>query len=163
MRCMSDLMGVDHLIVLFSTLKPTHCVCMQFYMSEQLFIARFWISTEVVYLHHWRGWCHMKLRPSWRVLCTPYNHAQCHFMQSHKHKVHAWLAVTCHLHFWQSDRDLLWVGRDARWKDGTGSDPVCVCFFEYSATAARPTQLRGTVKDLPQGSRRVVYLLLLIC
>ena len=47
------------------------------------FIARFWISTEVVYLQRWHGWCHMKLLPSRRVLCTPYNHAPCHFMQSH--------------------------------------------------------------------------------
>ena len=42
-----------------------------------------------------------------QVLCTPYNHAPCHFMQSHIRKVYACLAVTCHLHFWQSDRDLL--------------------------------------------------------
>ena len=49
----------------------------------------------------------MKLLPSRRVLCTPYNHAPCHFMQSHIRKVHAYLAVTCHLHFWQNDRGLL--------------------------------------------------------
>ena len=36
-----------------------------------------------------------------------YNHAPCHFMQSHIRKVYACLAVTCHLHFWQNDRDLL--------------------------------------------------------
>ena len=42
-----------------------------------------------------------------QVLCTPYNHAPCHFMQSHMRKVYACLAVTCHLHFWQNDRDLL--------------------------------------------------------
>ena len=42
-----------------------------------------------------------------RVLCTPYNHAPCHFMQSHIRKVYACLAVTCHLHFWQNDRGLL--------------------------------------------------------
>ena len=42
-----------------------------------------------------------------QVLCTPYNHAPCHFMQSHVHKVYACLAVTCHLRFWQNDRDLL--------------------------------------------------------
>ena len=41
-----------------------------------------------------------------QVLCTPYNHAPCHFMQSHIHKVYACSAVTCHLHFWQNDRDL---------------------------------------------------------
>ena len=40
-------------------------------------------------------------------LCTPYNYAPCHFMQSHIRKVYACLAVTCHLHFWQNDRDLL--------------------------------------------------------
>ena len=34
-----------------------------------------------------------------QVLCTPYNHAPCHFMQSHVCKVHAYLAVTCHSHF----------------------------------------------------------------
>ena len=42
-----------------------------------------------------------------RVLCTPYNHAPCHFMQSHIRKVYACLAVTCHLRFWQNDRGLL--------------------------------------------------------
>ena len=42
-----------------------------------------------------------------QVLCTPYNHAPCHFMQSHIRKVYACLAVTCHLHFWQNDRDRL--------------------------------------------------------
>ena len=28
-------------------------------------------------------------------------------MQSHIRKVYACLAVTCHVHFWQNDRDLL--------------------------------------------------------
>ena len=42
-----------------------------------------------------------------QVLCTPYNRAPCHFMQSHMHKVYVCLAVTCHLHFWQNDWDLL--------------------------------------------------------
>ena len=42
-----------------------------------------------------------------RILCTPYNHAPCHFMQSHIRKVYACLAVSCHLHFWQNDRGLL--------------------------------------------------------
>ena len=42
-----------------------------------------------------------------QVLCTPYNHAPCHFMQSHIRKVYACLDVTCHLHFCQNDRDLL--------------------------------------------------------
>ena len=38
------------------------------------FIARFlfvcWISTEVVYLQRWHGWCHMKLLPSRRKSCV---------------------------------------------------------------------------------------------
>ena len=42
-----------------------------------------------------------------QVLCTPYNHAPCHFMQSHIRKVYACAAVTCHLHFWQNDQDIL--------------------------------------------------------
>ena len=59
-----------------------------------------------MYLERRHGWCHMKLLPSQHVLCTPYNHAPCHFMQSHIRKVYARLAVTCHLHFWQNDRGL---------------------------------------------------------
>ena len=85
---------------------PTHYARMWFHMSDQLFMVHFWISTAVVYLQHWHGWCHMKLLPSWCVLCTPYNHAPRFFMQSDIHKVHACLAITCHLHFWQDDRDL---------------------------------------------------------
>ena len=68
------------------------------------------VSTEVVYLQRWHGWCHKNLlseSQSRRVLCTPYNHAPCHFMQSHIRKVYACLAVTCHPHVWQNDRDLL--------------------------------------------------------
>ena len=42
-----------------------------------------------------------------QVLRTPYNHAARHFMQSHIRTVYVCLAVTCHLHFWQNDRDLL--------------------------------------------------------
>ena len=71
------------------------------------FIVHFLISIEVVYLQHWHGWCHMNLLPSRHILCPPYNHAPCHFMQSHICKVYACLAVTCHQHFWQDDRDLL--------------------------------------------------------
>ena len=61
----------------------------------------------MVYLQRWHGWCHMKMLPSRRVLCRSYNHAPYHFMQSHIRKVHACLAVTCHLHCRQNDRGLL--------------------------------------------------------
>ena len=60
-----------------------------------------------MYLQCWHSWCHVKLLLSGRVLCTPCNHAPCHFMQSHIHQVLVCLAVTCQLHFWQSDWDLL--------------------------------------------------------
>ena len=32
---------------------------------------------------------------------------QCHLIQSHIGGMYVCLAVTCHLHFWQTDRDLL--------------------------------------------------------
>ena len=78
-----------------------------FFIFIYFFICLYIISTEVMYLWRWHGWCHMKLLSSRRVLCTPYNHAPCHFMQSHIHKMHPCLAGTCLLHFWQNDRDLL--------------------------------------------------------
>ena len=65
------------------------------------------------------SWRHVQLLPSRLVLCTPYNHAACHVTScklSHIHRVprHASLAVTCHLRFWQNDRDLLCAGRVLR-------------------------------------------------
>ena len=50
---------------------------------------------------------HKTAAVSAEVLCTLYNHAPCHFTQSHIRKVYASLAVTCHLHFWQNNQDLL--------------------------------------------------------
>ena len=32
---------------------------------------------------------------------------RCHFIWSHRYRMHLCLAVTCHLHFWQNDWDLL--------------------------------------------------------
>ena len=49
---------------------------------------------------------HVKLLPSRRKFCV--HHTTMHqFTVSRHAKVHACLAVTCHLHFWQNDRDLL--------------------------------------------------------
>ena len=72
----------------------------------------------MVYLQCWHDWCHMKLPPSWRVLCTPYNHAPCHFMQSYVRTMYACLAVTCHLHFWQNDWDPLRATAVTRGRNG---------------------------------------------
>ena len=55
-----------------------------------------------------KPWGKQKLLPSRRVLCTPYNHAPYHFMQSHIRKVYTCLAVTSHLRCCRSnDRGLL--------------------------------------------------------
>ena len=90
------------------SLEQTHCARMLFYMSDWLSIARFLnihrsgVLTALAWLVP-----HETAAVSAQVLCTPYNHVPCHFMQSHVRKVYACLAVTCHLHFWQNDRDLL--------------------------------------------------------
>ena len=95
-------------IVLFSTLlsRLTALACGSTWVTS--FIARFLnihrsgVLTALAWLVP-----HEIAAVSAQVLCTPYNHAPCHFMQSHIHKVYACLAVTCHLHFWQNDQDLL--------------------------------------------------------
>ena len=90
------------------SLEQTHCARMWFYMSDLLFIARFLnihrsgVLTALAWLVP-----HETAAVSVQVLCTPYSHAPCHFMQSHMWEVYACLAVTCHLHFWQNDWDLL--------------------------------------------------------
>ena len=50
------------------------------------------------------GWCPIYNCCHLGATCTS---LQCHFIQSHIRRMHACLAVTCHLHFWQNDRDLL--------------------------------------------------------
>ena len=95
------------------SLEQTHCARMWFCMSDQLYSA--FCCCFFVFNIHRSGvlmalaWLvpHETAAVSAQVLCTPYNHAPCHFMQSHILKVYACLAVTCHLHFWQNDRDLL--------------------------------------------------------
>ena len=93
-------------IALFSAFEQTHCVHMWFWTSDYFLTVRFWIAKEMVYFQRW---CHVKLLSSRRVLCTPHNYAPSHvtFMQSHIHRVHACLAVTCPLLCWQNERDLL--------------------------------------------------------
>ena len=109
------------------SLEQTHCARMLFYMSDWLSIARFLNI-------HWSGvltalaWLvpHETAAVSAQVLCTPYNHAPCHFMQSHIRKVYVCLAVTCHLHFWQNDRGLL---RATAW--------LCVCVCVCACVCVR--------------------------
>ena len=66
------------------------------------FIARLSIHLSGV-LTALTGWYHVKLLPSWHILCTPFN-----LVISYKCTyVGCMRVVTCHLHFWQNDRDLL--------------------------------------------------------
>ena len=80
---------------LFSALEQTHCARMWFYM---LFTARFWRSTPGSGVLTALAWLvpHETAAITAQVLCTPYNHVLCHFIQSHIRKVHACLAAaTC--------------------------------------------------------------------
>ena len=59
-------------IALFSALlsRLTALACDSTRVTSFFFSAFFWISTEVVYLQRWHGWCHMKLQPSRRKFCV---------------------------------------------------------------------------------------------
>ena len=67
--------------VILRSLEQTHCACMWFYMSDELFIARFLnihqsgVLTALAWLVP-----HETAAVSAQVLYTPYNHAPCHFM-----------------------------------------------------------------------------------
>ena len=93
-------------------------LCSHVILHEWLdfYSAFFWISIEVVYLQHWHGWCHMKLQPSRRMFCV--HHTTMHHVTLWKATyvrcMHV-LAVTCHLHFWQNDRDLLCAASVTLW------------------------------------------------
>ena len=111
--CSCDWIGLDWIddrlySAILRSLEQTHCARMWCY-SE-------WLAFYSAFLNIYRSgvltalaWLvpHETAAVSAQVLCTPYNHEPCHFMQSHIHKVYACLTVTCHLHFWQNDRDLL--------------------------------------------------------
>ena len=102
-------------IALFSALEQTHCahVACDFQGVIVYILYRvFLISTEVVYWQRSLVVAWLVLREtaavSAQVLCTPFTHAPVYsyFNQIHTGRVHVCLAVTCHLHFWQNDRDL---------------------------------------------------------
>ena len=44
----------------------------------------------------------------------PCTSLQCHFIQRYMNRMHVYLAVICHLHLWQNDRDLL-LATVVRW------------------------------------------------
>ena len=69
-QCFIIILYIDWLMIayiaLFSALlsRLTALACGSTWVTS--FIEHFWISTEVVYLQRWHGWCHMKLQPSRR-------------------------------------------------------------------------------------------------
>ena len=89
-------------IMLFSAVEQTHCalgacdsgICG--WLSLALVVVIWLVPCETAAV-------------SAHVLCTPYNHAPAYGVTSFKVTCSAYvcLAVTCHLHFWQNNWDLL--------------------------------------------------------
>ena len=114
-------------------------------MSAELFTARFLnihrsgVLTALAWLVPYET-----AAVSAQVLCTPYNHVSCHFMQSHIRKAYVCLAVTCHLHFWQNDWDRLRVtavtrgGTDTEIRVSTESRPWRRKFSSRSSRDSNP-------------------------
>ena len=105
-------------MALFSALKQTHCTRMWFDRVTSCLWCVFeyppkWCTYSAGMAGATWNCCHLgafyvhHTTMHHGILCTPYNHAPCHIMQSRICKVYACLAVTCHLRFWQSDRGLL--------------------------------------------------------
>ena len=94
-------------VALFSTLKQTLCLHV---------ILREWLTFLSIFLKYPLKWCTYSAGmagATWNCshlgASSVYTIQPFTFMQSHIHKVYhnVYLAVTCHLHFWQNDRDLL--------------------------------------------------------
>ena len=98
---------------------------------QAIYSAFSWISTEVVYLQRWHGRCYMKLLPSprkFRVHLTTMHHVTSYVRCM-------WcLAVNCHLHFWQNDRNLL---------------VAAAAMVTIAFTTARHSQLVFSTYELP--------------
>ena len=99
-------------IALFYASKQTHCGLSYAILKECNFTQGVWIFTEVVMALFccWQGCCHGKQLPSHRMFCL--RHTTMHqftvsFYSKPRGRVQECLAVICHLHFWQNDRDLV--------------------------------------------------------
>ena len=96
-------------IALFSALEQTHCAHWHVILNEWLypFIARIINIHGSGVLIALCGCCMAgatwSAAVSAQVLCTPFNLAS----GGHIGRVYVCLAVTCHLHFWQNDLDIL--------------------------------------------------------
>ena len=83
-------------------------IYMCFYISEQLFIAYYfkYLPECVLTVLAWLVPHETAAISAHSVYTIQPCTMSRHFIQSHICKVHACLSATCHLHFWQNDRDL---------------------------------------------------------
>ena len=99
-------------IALFSALEQTHCTHWHVWLYP--FIAR------IINIHGsgvlvalcgccmaGATWNCCRLGACSVYTIQAYTRLQCHFIQSHTGRVYVCLDVTCHLHFWKNDQDLL--------------------------------------------------------
>ena len=112
--------GVDgfkwHYSLLSSTFTVSLCSgSVRFWVTDAFYsMFCFWICTKVVYLQHcvsvtWPVPCETAA-VSVHILCTPHNHAPVYSVTSFQATYVGCmcvLTVTCHLHLWQNDQDLL--------------------------------------------------------
>ena len=90
-------------------------LCVSEWMRPQPFMARFWISIQVVYLQRYLVVKWLVAREdaavSAHVPCTPCNHAPVYAVTSCKATyvecIIMCLIVTCQPHLWENDRDIL--------------------------------------------------------
>ena len=83
--------------------------------SDSVQVTSTWVTNFISHVFEyppkWYTYSAGMAGATWNCCClcasSVYNHAPCHFIQSHIHKVYACLAVTCHLHFWQNDWEYL--------------------------------------------------------
>ena len=99
-------------IALFSTLEQTHCTHWHVILNE-------WCIACIINIHGsgvltalfscciadamWNA----AISVQTVYIIQPCTRLQCHFIQNHMGRVYVCLAVTCHLHFWHNDQDLL--------------------------------------------------------
>ena len=105
------------------------------------------------------GAYHVKLQLSWCIVYT----MPCHFMQSHIHRVLVCLAVTCHLHFWHNDQDLLCATMVTR-GGGTNTEIRVSTRSAYFKISAKPTvKIKSGQKNLHQMASKQSEPLFMIC
>ena len=99
-------------IILHALADSMHSCCMWLNDLPAFYSVFFKISSEVMYLQRslvvkWLEPCETAAISPHSVYSTQPCTMSCHFMQSHIHRVRECFPVTCHLHFWQNDLDLL--------------------------------------------------------